>query len=437
MRVPGTFPRAAGINHDGPSSFAARFPGPGGVTVPPALLGFVLPMAVSIGVPLAFLYAVRRLDLYGSGGFGLVISCFAFGLLAFPLSFVINTAGLRLSQAALGLSLAAALLLVKTLVAPVVEEIAKSLGLVRAVRRPDFTYFVDGAIYGFAAGTAFAIIENLFYLLQSQASDPLGMSINRAFSTSLMHGSASALVGVALGRFRYGRGQARALALALGWAAAILVHMAFNRVVNRSPLLPTDLVIAFAIGLGGVALTAAFIYAGLREERRWLREALDLRVGVSAGESAMVQSLSDLKTLLAPVEAHFGAAKRKDVEAFLRLQAQLGLKTKAASMSPDPAQRGLLLDQAADLQARMDVLRRRVGVYAMAYVRSILPPEGEPIWGRLDLAIAEAPAPQMNLWQTLGTRAEAAAAGAPGAPAASPTPSGTGSAAGSPPSGAS
>ncbi len=378
---------------------------------------FLVPVAVSIGVPAAFLCFVRRLDLYASGGFWLVVGCFVAGLAAFPLSFAVNTGALRLLILG-GMSASLALLAIKTSVAPVVEEVGKSLGLIYSVRRPEFTYFVDGAIFGFAAGTAFAIIENLFYL--GNARDPLGMAVNRAFSTSLMHGTASALVGVALGRLRFGHGRHRFAALLVGWASAMTVHMAFNRLVNSGPLTSAHLAGAIAIGLGGVALTAALIFWGLREERAWLRETLGLDVGVSAGEANVVHRMADLDTLLAPVEAHFGAIRRKQVQRFLQLQAQLGLKRKAAALATDARLREALEAQARDLQAQTDALRRDVGIYCMAYVRSILPAETEPIWDRLTTALAQPSTtePSMNLWQALADRTEAARPAGDDGPAA-------------------
>jgi RsiW-degrading membrane proteinase PrsW (M82 family) len=375
--------------------------------MPAQPLAILIPAAVSIGVPVAFLWGVRRLDLYGAGGFQPVVVCCVAGILAFPLAFALNRAGLN-TMVDGGMAAASALLLVRTLVAPVVEEVCKSLSLVYYARRTEFTYFVDGAIYGFAAGTGFAIIENLFYL--SGSSAPLALSVNRAFSTSLMHGSACALVGVAIGRFRFGHGGNRLAALLLGWAAAMAVHMAFNRVVS-GPLSPAILTQAVLIGFGGLALTAGFIYWGLRAERAWLREKLNLDVGVSAGEAAVVQQMADLNTLLKPVEEDFGPEKRRQVEAFLRLQAQLGLKLKAAELTGDPQLRAALEAQCATLRAEVDVLRRAVGVYCMAYVRSILPDETEPIWDRIDLALSQAPEPTIDMWQILAARTEDPAAG--------------------------
>jgi len=372
-------------------------------------LAIVIPIAVAIGVPALFLFAVRRLDLYASGGFHVVVACFVGGLAAFPLAFAANTVTYRWLAAGAGAG-AVALLTVKTVVAPVVEEVLKSVGLVYSVRRPDFTYFVDGAVYGFAAGTAFAILENLFYL--SGASAPMAVTVNRAFSTSLMHGSASALVGVSMGRFRFKRGGARAVALVAGWGAAMALHMAFNRLVNSGPMSTAILVGAILIGFAGVAATAGFILWGLRAERAWLREELGLDAAVSASEANVVQRMADINTLLAPIEAHFGAARRREVETYVRLQAQLGLKRKAAGLSQDAKLRQAIEGQIADIERRMDDLRRAIGLYCMSYVRSILPADTEPIWDRLNQALEAAPAPTMDMWRILAGKSASDGVGA-------------------------
>jgi len=359
------------------------------------ILQLLLPILISVAVPLAFLYMVRELDLYASGSFTTVVACFLSGLLAFFGAYVANMTALRWIE----------MILLTTLVAPIIEEVLKSLVLVYYVRRPDFTYFVDGAIYGFAAGTAFAIFENIFYLTQYGAGAGLGLSLSRAFSTSLMHGSASALVGVSLGRLRFGRGMARIASLIIGWGVAMAVHMSFNRLVASS-LTTETLILAILIGLGGVGVNAGLILWGLREERGWLRETLGLGVGVSAREAAVVQQLADLDTLLKPITERFGPEKRQQVEEFLRLQALLGLKRKAQELTPDAQLREELAAQVAEMRQEMDKIRRSVGLYCMSYVRSILPPETEPLWDRLGQVVAQERQATMNLWGNLGTRME-------------------------------
>ncbi|MCZ7574729.1 MAG: PrsW family intramembrane metalloprotease [Ardenticatenaceae bacterium] len=354
----------------------------------------ILGTLVAVAVPLAFLALVRWLDLYASGSFEGVLVCLGWGLAAFWLAFLANTLALgRVGFALLVL-----------LVAPVIEEALKSLILVYYVRRADFTYFVDGAIYGFAAGTGFAVLENLLSLSRTGNEVGLAVASSRAFSTALMHGSASALVGVSLGRLRFGCGASRFGALLVGWAAAMSLHITFNNVVNRNAGVLTP-VLAVAIGLGGVVLIAAFIFWGLRQERRWLRETLGLKVGVSAGESAVVLKLDDLDRLLAPVGEYFGEDRRVQVKVFLRLQAQLGLKRKVQELTPDPKLRTEMEAQVSVLRREIDTVRRGLGVYCMACVRSILPPETEPLWVRLGQTLETRPRSSgSNLWGALGER---------------------------------
>jgi RsiW-degrading membrane proteinase PrsW (M82 family) len=354
----------------------------------------IIGLLVAVAVPVLFLALVRWLDLYASGSFKAVLICLGWGAAAFLIALQVDGAMLD----AVGYAM------VVTLAAPVAEEILKSLILIYAVRRRDFTYFVDGAICGFAAGTAFAVLENLFYVGGAGAEKGLVLSISRAFSTSLMHGTACALVGISLGRLRYGHGAGRFASLLLGWAAAMALHIGFNNVIYRTEGALTQ-VAAIAIGLGGVGLVVAFIFWGLAEERRWLRETLGLQMGVSAGEAAVVQKLGDLDTLLKPVGEHFGEAKRKQVETFLKLQARLGLKRKVQEMTPDPKQRAEMERQVAVLRGEIDTVRRGLGIYCMSYVRSILPPESEPMWVRLGQALeGHAMTSSLGLWEALESK---------------------------------
>ncbi|MGB8646483.1 MAG: PrsW family intramembrane metalloprotease [Anaerolineae bacterium] len=354
-------------------------------------------IAVAVAIPIAFLLLVRWLDLYASGSFWTVILCFIWGVLAFSIVFPINDffiARLGYWEVVKG-------------TAPVVEEITKSLMLIYLVRRPNFTYFVDGAIFGFAIGTGFAVRENIFYLT-STPDVSLMLGLTRAFSTSLMHGSASALVGVALGRLRFARGWSRIIAPVVGWTAAIALHLSYNNIINTQDAGLIIILIGVVIGLGGVGLNAGFIMWGLQEEKRWLRETLKLDVGVSSGESSVIQKLDDLSEMLVPIRDRFGPEKAKQVETFLRLQAQLGLKRKVQAMSPDGKLREELTVQIADMRTEMDKLRRSVGVYCMSYVRSILPPETESFLINLsERMVVQEPTAKGSLWNKIGSRFDA------------------------------
>jgi hypothetical protein len=189
-------------------------------------------------------------------------------------------------------------------------------------------------------------------------------------------------------------------ALLLGWAAAITLHITFNNVVNMQAGMLT-LALAIAIGLGGVAIVIGFIYWGLAQERRWLRQTLNLQVGVSSGESAVVQKLDNLDELLSPVAMGFCAETREQIKTLINLQARLGLKRKVQEMTPDPKLRAEMEKEVNALRDESDKLRREIGVYCMSYVRSILPPNTEPMWARLGQSLQSQPSEGPSLWSEL------------------------------------
>jgi len=341
----------------------------------------VVAYAIALLVPLGFLYLVRIQDLYGQGQFKHVILSFGWGLVAFGLAYGANT----LAFEAMGSTRAAETAL-RTTVAPIVEEILKSVILIVLARR--MTYFVDGAIYGFAAGIAFSILENFLYLSRAPGGAAGGQMLARAFSTCLMHGSASALVGIAIGRFRYGHGTGRLLSALLGWVVAIGLHMAFNRLVNAR-LSAGTAIGTLGLGLGGLVLIVVFIRWGLAEEKRWISESLGIGSGVTRGEVAVVRQYDRIDELLEPIVERFGQEKADQVEEFLLKQAQLGIKRKTQTMSQDPAEQEGLGRQIAALHQEMEAIRKKVGVYCMTYVRTIFPEDAVACWSMLEQRVSE------------------------------------------------
>ena len=49
-------------------------------------------------------------------------------------------------------------------VSPVIEETIKALTIIYLIRSQRIAFLVDAAIYGFAVGKGFAVVENLYYL---------------------------------------------------------------------------------------------------------------------------------------------------------------------------------------------------------------------------------------------------------------------------------
>lgn len=354
----------------------------------------IVAVVIATVIPLGFLFFLRWLNFYDTGNLRALLISLSWGVAASFASLQVNTF----------VSGFVSYMLMVVLFAPAIEEALKSLPLVYLVSRSSFTYFVDGAIYGFATGTAFAIVENLFYLSSVNEGQAITLALGRVLSTSLMHGSACALVGISLGFLRHGRGFARVFSLFLGWAAAISLHTAFNYLLLNFAT-PYSIISAMILGLGGLAAVAAFIFWGLRRERLWLKDALQINMGVSARESAVIQQMDELEILLAPVRERFGKEKCQQVESFLKLQVQLGIKRREFDVIDDEKKLLMLENSLAKLQEEMDDLRCKVGIYCMSYVRTIIPPETEPIWSQLAKTIdAKEPAVNSCMWGKLSKR---------------------------------
>jgi RsiW-degrading membrane proteinase PrsW (M82 family) len=358
----------------------------------------VLASVFAVAIPAVFLLIIYTLDLYASRTFRLVMLCFAWGGIGgVGLAYVFNTyvsIPLIRNQGWDSVWLYVAF-------APFAEEILKSLVLLYVSRRSEFTYFVDGAIYGFASGIGFSIAENFFYIIYFPTSG-IALPLVRSFSVCLMHGAASALVGAAIGRFRFQKRSGRGLAMLGGWGAAILLHGFFNSVAKTywlSDLVGEAAVVPVQVGLGlaGVGLIALFISLGLREQRQWFAETLDRKSGVTGAEVRAAQAYSSIDDVLEPIVKQF-PAQAEQVSALLLHQAQMGIKRKVQQQLDDEKLQRQLEKEIAQLQAEMEALRKEIGPYVMTFVRAVFPEGMLDVWGRLEaLAVSSGP-PDVKRW---------------------------------------
>jgi RsiW-degrading membrane proteinase PrsW (M82 family) len=353
-----------------------------------------LAMLLAAGIPAIFLLIIYTQDLYASRTFRLVLICFAWGALGgVGLSFLFNTYVTYPTIRKLGWDM----LLLYVLFAPIAEELLKSLVLLYVSRRSEFTYFVDGAIYGFASGIGFSIVENFIYLSQNPGMG-ITLAVSRAFSTCLMHGAAAGLVGIAIGRVRFQQKTGRGLGLAGGWLAAMILHGSFNA-ISRSESLPRTLqgIIPIGIGFAGVGLIAYIISLGLREQKQWLADTLDRKVGVTGAEVRAAQSYSSLEEMLEPITTQF-PQKTEQVMALVLRQAQLGIKRKVQEKLEDPKQKEQLTQEIAQMQEEMEHLRKDIGPYVMMFVRSVFPEGALNVWAHLELVAAQTGPADVQKW---------------------------------------
>lgn len=363
----------------------------------------IIALIIASVIPLLALYIIYTQDLYKTGEFRLIFTCFIGGAIAVAIASQINgtlyTRGLLAAEDIIRYS------------APPVEEIFKGLLLWYLVRRPKFTYFVEGAVYGFAAGIGFAVFENFQYVLGAGDAG-FGTAISRVISTNLMHATTTSLLGIALGYARFERLPRQILVSLTGLLAAILVHAGFNNLVTRVNPGTALLIYAAVWGLVGTGLIAFIIQRGLKEEKTWIEEKLGMADRVTKGEAAVVNRMENMQEILEPLTERFGEKKAAQIERFLVTQARLGILRKSLDKLSDERMKRSVEQQMEKLRTEMDTARRGVGSYAMLYLRHTFPENASPLWGRIESAIQERAAARpaggaaTNLWANLKTRQE-------------------------------
>jgi RsiW-degrading membrane proteinase PrsW (M82 family) len=210
----------------------------------------------------------------------------------------------------------AAMLLAAPISAPIVEEIAKAVGVLAIFRllRPEFHNVRDGIVYGALVGVGFNWFEAALYVAQGYAETgvpPYGLQLGSRYALLGLggHAMSTGIFGAFLGiAMQTRRGWIRILAPIAGLVLAIAAHMVNNALplvaalaagaadepAPASDLLDLGFVQAFvsssllelAIFLPFLLLTALALWRSSVRERRVIREELAGEVGgaVSAGE---------------------------------------------------------------------------------------------------------------------------------------------------------
>jgi len=206
-----------------------------------------------------FLIALLALDSFQLVTRRQVLMSIGWGALAATLALLLNRALLD-SQWISPLAL-------RRYLAPALEEVLKAILVLALVRAHRIGFLVDAGIHGFAAGTGFALIENAWYAHALGHANPW-LWVLRGLGTAVMHGSATALVGIAA-RAYADRKRPIVVAALPGLAVAWLVHSAYNHLV-LNPLLATAILLVVA----PLALFATFELSE-RATRNWLGHGLD------------------------------------------------------------------------------------------------------------------------------------------------------------------
>ncbi|MBN2414583.1 PrsW family intramembrane metalloprotease [bacterium] len=222
-------------------------------------------------------------------------------------------------------------------IAPVLEELVKGSCLYYLLKNDKIGFMVDAAIYGFAVGAGFAVIENSEYLI-NLPSGGMFLWIIRGFGTAVMHGGTVALMAISAKSISDRSGRVQLYHFLPGLAGAIIIHSFFNHLI-LDPRLITVIQL--------VLMPLAFILVFTRSEvllRAWLEQGLDS--DVTALEIITKGSVSDtnIGVYLHSLGERFTGLVLADMLCYLRIHLELAVRAK-----------GILLAQGAGFGIARDV----------------------------------------------------------------------------------
>ncbi|WP_109474484.1 PrsW family intramembrane metalloprotease [Ornithinimicrobium cavernae] len=218
------------------------------------------------------------------------------------------------------------------LVAPVVEEVLKCLGVlvIFLVARREFNGVVDGIVYAGMVAVGFAFIENIIYLggAFNELGTPglVGLFVLRCLVSPFAHPMFTACFGIALGLIAYRRRWSYAFVPALGLLAAVFLHFLWNFAALSSldGFLLVYVLVQVPLFVGFVLV----LVVSRRQERRMLREHLTgygLNGWFTPAEVAMLISPRERRRARAWARGVGGSRAEQAMEAFQDESSELAI----------------------------------------------------------------------------------------------------------------
>lgn len=210
-------------------------------------------------------------------------------------------------------------------IAPVLEELLKASVIVVLIRTSRIGFLVDAAIFGFAVGTGFALIENLYYL-QTLDSANIGVWIVRGFGTAIMHGGATAIFAILSQALTERSIGINPLLYLPGLAIAIALHSLYNHFLI-SPIQSTMLIL--------LVLPPVLYVIYLQSSRSmhdWLQLDFDADAGLLEQINSSEFSESSIGRYLGELTKKFKGPVVVDMLCYLRLYTELALRAKGVLM---------------------------------------------------------------------------------------------------------
>ena len=255
---------------------------------------------------------------------------------------------------------------------PVVEEILKVILILIMIKKNRIGFMVDGAIYGFAVGTGFALLENIYYLYNIDSGNIM-LWIVRGVGTAIMHGGTTSIIAIII---MQGTEQlkSRFFPAVVGLVVAILLHMLYNRFLLQ-PLMMAMLmlVVVFVIELIVFRISE-------RSLRKWLEIEFDSEVKlltmIRKGQFAQTRSGEYIMN----IRDRFSQIVVVDMLAYISLYLEISIKAKTKLMLHEA---GFKVIKDPDIVMRLNelsILEKNIGTTGILAISPVLRTSKRDLW---------------------------------------------------------
>jgi RsiW-degrading membrane proteinase PrsW (M82 family) len=315
---------------------------------------------------LLFLVGLVQLDGYKLVRLRMMVALMAAGALAAAISYLINNTAYN--------HFTGDFTAYSRYISPWIEEALKAALLVFLIRTRRVGLPVDAAIAGFAIGTGFALVENVYYLA-TRSHALLPVAVIRGFGTAIMHGGTAAVLAM-ISNTLYERRPSGGLHLLLpGFLAAVALHTGYNYLLVR-PALAT---------LATLLILPLVIYLVFDHSERILRNWIEVDL---QSDVELLQSITAGKFLASPSGRYLQALRDRfrgeelaDMLCYLRVHGELAVRAKGVLLLRESG----LTEPPIDAETRerlteLAQLERAIGKSGVLALRPLMMATGKEIW---------------------------------------------------------
>ncbi len=239
-------------------------------------------------------------------------------------------------------------------IAPWVEESVKALFILILLKKSRLAFLVDSLIYGFAVGTGFALVENIYYYLHLHSVNP-AIWIIRGIGTAVMHGGCTAIFALITKRL-YDGSWLRAWRWAVpGLAMAGLLHAMFNMVYLHPIVTSIIQVILFPV------IVIPIYHQSERNLKNWLEIGMDtdmeLLESIKSGQILQTR----IGLFLQSLKDRFTPIVLGDMLCYLQIHLELAVRAKGILLLREV---NMNLPDDPDIQAKfteLEYLKKNIG----------------------------------------------------------------------------